>query len=570
MAEQRYFTNNDVGAMVLTDNGNGKLMHGNKVISGSRVNYSTGETHIPNSALLSELIEPQYSDYQITKGALSVYTHVDSRKTESVAVTAVQCSASRIVSPDVRDVVHDCETGWLTYDILANKPKPCAVLLNTWIFEVGGIRTVERNGTLYQNWNALDGTGKVVGSLDVSGSLKLNGITLTRQPEIKILQGVFVNGDYRVKQFFGRTELAPVKPQSFTVYAEHGGQTLMGKAQADETLSGSINGKIETATGYFEIVAPQPIAPDSLRYNAVSQSTVPLDSTIIGINANRLPLDGKVPVFRKGDMIVIGNTLTQDIGSAHIAGQSIDLQRKNIDRLCVLDANGTHINAELYDADLTAGRLTWATPLDLAQYAMPLTTKQIWEEENRVTDVDLVSGSLKLQFGVSRDYPLENTYVSSAIIGGNMEVRATQPFSQQAWTQVWQDTRIGDPILANINVADYPMVLTSDGAITERWLIKFTNTTQFQLFGERLGLVAESDIHTELAPLNPATKKPYFRLPALAFGGGFATQNCVRFNTTGTPLPVWVVRAVQPSANREIQRDGFALCLRGNTIELTK
>lgn len=561
------FTNTDVGAMVLTDNGVGKLVHNKQLISGSSINYETGEIRIKNSELMGKMTEPEYSDFQITQGAVLTYTYFGNRATESVAISNVKGTASRIVSPDTRDVAQTTETGWLRYDILQNKPSPCAVLLNTWVFEIGGVRTIERNGVLYQNWNSADGTGKVVGSLDVAGSLKLNGIALTQQPEIKILQGVFVNGDYQVKQFFGRTELAPVKPQSFTAYAEHGGQTLTGKAQADETFSGSLNGKIETATGYFEIVAPNPIAPDSLRYNAVSQSTVPLDSTIIGINANRLPLDGKVPVFRKGDMIVIGNTHTQDIGSAHIAGQSIDLQRKNIDRLCVLDANGTHINAELYDADLTAGRLTWATPLDLSPYKMPLKTKQIWEEENRVTDVDLVSGSLKLQFGVSRDYPLENTFVSSAIIGGNMEVRATQPFSQQAWTQVWQDTRIGDPILANINTADYPMILTSDGAITERWLIKFTNTTQFQLFGERLGLVAESDINTELAPLNPATKKPYFRLPALAFGGGFMSQNCVRFNTTGTPLPVWVVRAVQPSANREIQRDGFALCLRGNTIE---
>lgn len=563
-----YFTQADAGAMVLTDNGSGKLMHGKKILLNSHVDYGTGEIRISNEDLSGELIEPQYSDFKIALGALAAYTHMDSVRTASVSITAVKGSMSYIISPDTRDIAQTTETGWLTYDILQNKPSPCAVVLNSWIFEIDGIRTIERNGVLYQNWNAADGTGKIVGSLDVAGSLKLNGIALIQQPEIKIVQGVFVNGDYQVKQFHGRTALAPVKPQSFTAYAEHGGNTLTGKAQADETLSGSLTGKIETATGYFEIVAPEPIAPDSLRYNTVSQSTVPLDSTIIGINANRLPLDGKVPVFRKGDMIVISNTHTQDIGSAHIAGQSVELQRKNIDRLCVLDAKCVHINAELYDADLKTGQLTWATPLDLSPYTMPLTTKQIWEEENRITDVDLVSGSMKLQFGVSRDYQLENTFVSSAIVGGNMEVRATQPFSQQAWTQIWQDTRIGDPILANINVADYPIELTSDGAITERWLIKFTNTTQFQLFGERLGLVAESDIHTDLAPENPATKKPYFKLPALAFGGGFATQNCVRFNTTGTPLPVWVVRAVQPSANRDIKRDGFALCLRGNAIEL--
>ncbi|MDO4434374.1 MAG: hypothetical protein Q4B82_07335 [Alysiella sp.] len=562
-----FFSNTDEGAMVLTDNGAGQLLHGGKLIGGS-VDYGTGEIHIPHSALLREMHEPLYTDYQITKGASTTYAVFDKRKTDNVSIVGASGTVSRIVAPDTRDVVQTVQTGQQTYDILQNKPAPCSVLLNSWVFEIGGIRTIERNGVLYQNFNHEEGTGKVVGSLNVSGSLKLNGASLQGSREVKILQGVWVSGDYQVKQFHGRTQLAPIKPQSFTVYTEHNGQTLTGKAQANETLSGNLSGKIETATGYFEIIAPEPISPDSLRYNAVAQSTIPLDSTIIGINANRLPLDGKVPIFRKGDMIVIGNTQEQDIGSAHIAGQSIELQRKNLDRLCVLDADGKHINAELYDENLKAGTMTWATPLDLSQYKMPLKTKQIWEEENRITDVDVVSGSLKLQFGVSRDYPVENTFVSSAVLGGNMEVRATQPFSQQAWTNVWQDTRIGEPILANLNVADYPIVLTSDGAITERWLLKFKNTTQFQLFGERLGLVAESDIYSDLAPINPATNKPYFRLPALAMGGGFAVQNCVRFNTTGTPLPVWVLRAVQPSAKREIQRDGFAVCLRGNAIEL--
>lgn len=560
-------TTTSENALVITDSGAGQLLYRNQPIAGS-VDVGTGEIRIPLRVLLGVVREPQYGDYKIfNNSTITSLAATKGKTTANTRIVAASATVSRIVAPDVRDVAQTVATGWLTYEILQNKPSPCSCLLNSWVFEVGGVRTIERNGTLYQNWNALDGTGKVVGSLSVSGSLKLHGVGLQNQPEVKIIQGVYVAGDYQVKQFYGRTALAPVKPQSFTAYAEHNGQTLTGKALADETLSGSLNGKIKNATGAFEIIAPEPIAPDSLRYNAVSQSTVPLDSSIIGINANRLPLDGKVPIYRKGDMIVIGNHLVQDIGSAHIAGQGIELQRKNLDRLCVLDADGKHINAELYDADLKAGTMTWATPLDLSQYKMPLKTKQIWEEENRITDVDVVSGSLKLQFGVSRDFPMENTFVSSAIVGGNMAVRATQPFSQKVWTDVWQDTRIGEPILANLNVTDYPIELTSDGAITERWLMKFTNTTQFQLFGERLGLVAESDIHTELAPINPATQKPYFRLPALVMGGGFATQNCVRFNTVGTPLPVWVVRAVQPSANREIQRDGFALCLRGNTIE---
>ena len=277
------------------------------------------------------------------------------------------------------------------------------------------------------------------------------------------------------------------------------------------------------------------------------------------------PADGRVPVFRKGDMIVIGNRLKQDIGSAFTAGQTITLERQNLDRLCLIDAQRKHVTADRYTADLAAGTLTFADPLDLSAYAMPLTAVQAWEEENRIARAD-ISGRLKLQFPVSRDYPQQGTYVSSALIGGDLLVRASEPFSQQAWGKRWKDEIDGDEILARLDVRNYPFQLTSDGAVTQRWLIQFTSDTQFELYGETLGLVAKGDTLTDLAPANPATGKPYFTLPRLAFGGGWAARNCIRFNTYGTPLPVWILRAVQPSPERQSRRDGFTACLRGNTV----
>ena len=112
----------------------------------------------------------------------------------------------------------------------------------------------------------------------------------------------------------------------------------------------------------------------------------------------------------------------------------------------------------------------------------------------------------------------------------------------------------------------YPMALKSNGAITERWLIRFTGENTFQLYGETLGLVVQGDTVTDLAPPNPATGKPYFTLPAAAFGGGWSAGNCIRFNTYGTPMPVWILRSVQPSAARQTEKDGFTACLRGNTV----
>ena len=554
-------------AMVLGDNGAGQLTWNGKVLNGSSVNYQTGEIRATLEAFKGAVIEPEHSEAALDAQESADDEYLKRRKfTEASVVAPATATVSLITSPDTRDIVQTVDTGINQFDVLRDLAWPRAAIADSWRFDINGVETIERGGVLYQDWNNKTGAGKEIGSLNLAtGMVSLNHLAPDAAVSVKVLQGVYTQGEYQIKHYHGRTAAAPIRPQSFEAWAETaGGTELSGRAGADERITGTLTGAIEYVTGYFALTAGEPIPPDSLRYNAVSESSIPLDSTVIGINATRLPADGKVPMVRAGDMIVISNHHTQDIGSAHTAGQTVSLERQNLDRLCVVDANGEHVSAEQYDYDLEAGSLKWATPLDLAKYAMPLSTVQIWEEENRVMNAD-ISGSLKLQFGVSRDYPLENTYVSSAIIGGNMQVRVTEPFSQRAWTNVWQDTRIDEPILAKLNTADYPFKLTSDGAITERWLMKFKNTTQFELYGERLGLVAEGDIYNDLAPVNPATKKPYFTLPALAMGGGFATQNCVRFNTYGTPLPVWIVRSVQPSSERQSAADGFRLCLRGNT-----
>ena len=187
-----------------------------------------------------------------------------------------------------------------------------------------------------------------------------------------------------------------------------------------------------------------------------------------------------------------------------------------------------------------------------------------------IADID---GTLTLQTPLGRDYPKDGTYVSSAIVGGDLQVRATAPIAQKTWTGEWADTRIGDDISARVNVKDYPIQLTDDGATTDRWAIVFKDGTQFDLYSEALSFVGRFDTLADLAPVNPATGKPYFTLPRGAFGvqGGhspWAAGNAVRFNTYGTHMGIWILRAVQPSARRQDGTDGFDLCFRGNTVEI--
>ena len=131
--------------------------------------------------------------------------------------------------------------------------------------------------------------------------------------------------------------------------------------------------------------------------------------------------------------------------------------------------------------------------------------------KTRVTGVD-ISGRLKLQFAIGRNYPKEHTFVSSAPDRRRFAGTRYRAVFATGMGQCVSDAQRGEPILARTNVKDYPIGLASNGAITERWLIKFITATQFELYGERLGLVAKSDTLTDLAPTNPATGKPYFTL----------------------------------------------------------
>ena len=321
-----------------------------------------------------------------------------------------------------------------------------------------------------------------------------------------------------------------------------------------------------------KIWQPAQVYADTILYNSVSYTYLPLDTSAIGIDAVRLPADGRVPIFRRGDMIVIGHRLSDDLGSAHSAGQTVRLSRDHIDSLCLRDAKNQAIEAKWYDYDLDAGTLTWATPLDLSAYTMPIAAHHAREEENRVIVAD-IDGTLQLQFPTGRDYPKEDTYISSALIGGDLEVRHSPPWSQKLFDNVWSDDPRGDAITAKLNLKDYPLVLTDDGATTDRWAIVWRDGTQFDLYSEALGFVGRYDALQDLAPINAATGKPYFVLKKGAFGinngaSPWAAGNAIRLNTWGTHLGVWILRPVQPSAQKQTETDGFVICLRGNTVEV--
>ena len=287
-----------------------------------------------------------------------------------------------------------------------------------------------------------------------------------------------------------------------------------------------------------------------------------------GIEVLQLPPNGLTKIMQVDDEILIIDSKKDDIGSAHTGGQTVTLSRTNVDRICVTDANDKPVLATLWDYDLVLGTITWKTPLDLSDYTQPLSVCHTYEEINRITAVN-DDGTVTLLFPTLRAYAIADTYVSSILSLGDLQVRASVPFTQRNWANVWQDTPVGDELLNKLNLIDYPMLLTDDGTITERFMIRMTGTTTFQLYGERLGFIMNGDTLTDLAPIRPASGKPYFTIPKEAFGNAapWSSQDVIRFNTWGTLVPVRLIRVVNPNRN-ESAPDGFTYCLYGDTTPL--
>jgi hypothetical protein len=58
------------------------------------------------------------------------------------------------------------------------------------------------------------------------------------------------------------------------------------------------------------IFRPLLVMPETALYNAVAVSNLPLSAEVLGLDPVRLPVDGRVPMLRKGDVLVIHHTAT--------------------------------------------------------------------------------------------------------------------------------------------------------------------------------------------------------------------------------------------------------------------
>lgn len=461
-----------------------------------------------------------------------------------------------------------------------------AILPGSVNFTVGGKTYFDRLGSLYTDLNVTTGAATLAGTINYSTGAIALSLWATGQPTALALRSLLTSaGDNVVSGVTFRVPVSPVRPASLQILAtKQLGGTVNVTAGLDGAITGTgVRGMIDYESGVVGVEfgalvtaagnegeawydpdnvdggliwKPAFVYAATLRFNAVAYSYLPLDADLLGLDPVRLPQDGRVPIFRKGGFAVIGHTATRTQTVSN--GQTINLARTRISRVRVVGATGVTIDTG-YSEDLEAGTVTFS---NVTGYSQPVTIEDRIEDLLQVSDVQ-ISGQLAFTRPITHDYPA-GSFVSSALIAGDLKARVSVLFDQQAWdSTTWSDGVVGSAAVASYNDTLSPIEVSNFGAVTERWILRFTSTTAFQVIGENIGVIESSSTGVVTAPLNPATGTPYFTIAALGWGSGWAAGNIVRMNTVGAQFPVWAVRTVQQGAETVLD-DQFELLIRGD------
>lgn len=455
-------------------------------------------------------------------------------------------------------------------------------------FSVGGKNYFDQGGRLYYDLDQATGAAILSGTINYQNGNAVLSAWVPGQPNTLALRSLLTSLDYSpVDQVTLRVPAVPIRPGSFSLRATRvtGGlinvtADLQGNIQAAgvggfvEYESGVVRvrfGRFVAAAGnemqpWYDveqitteglIFRPEPVFAETIRYNAVAFSYLPLDASLLGLDPVRLPQDGRVPIFRPGSFAVIGNTMTT-VPQTVMNGSMIDVGRERLSRIRVLDANGFVISLG-FMVDLEAGIVTFT---NVSGYAQPVRVEHRVEDLLLVSDAQ-INGDLAFTRQITHNYPANSSFISTALIAGDLKARVSVLFDQNSWDGSFVDTVVGAVATGTYNDILSPLIVTNAGASTERWALRFTSSSGFQIIGEHVGIIGTGSINIDTAPTNPATGEPYFIVRAIGWGIGWATGNVLRFNTVGALFPVWAVRTVQQGPET-VQNDSFTLLVRGD------
>jgi hypothetical protein len=483
----------------------------------------------------------------------------------------------------------------------------CTMVPNSGVFQIDTTVIVDRQGKLYADIDTETGAGTQIGTIDYSAK----ELTITTDHSsfvndsgnafLYCVSGMTSDVKDSLTSVVFRTPGSPITPSSFTVEAvASDGTQLSATGDFDGNVVGTgIKGTIRYITGIVNLAFGTMVTDDAsaqaedwyhadnvsagqvwkpyfvdastITMNCVVESYLPLDADLLGLDPVRLPLDGRVPIFRDGDILLIHNTETIAAPNPLSAGQEIEIGRTNLSLVELYDSSTDqlYVPDTKYTVNLETGILTMATPLDLTGFTQPLTIMHRIEDMVLASDVQ-ITGHIAVISQLTHDYAADVSFVSSVLPIGDLQSRAYNEFEQTSWTSVWSDTLIGTQPIASFDLINYPITVANESSTQERFACIFQSTTLVQVVGEHLGVLKNGSdttwniTTTNIAPLNPITGNPYFIITKEGWGAGWVTGNVFRFNTSAGNYPLWFVRTTLQGPATE-SSDDYSCQVRGDS-----
>jgi len=364
---------------------------------------------------------------------------------------------------------------------------------------------------------------------------------------------------------------------------------------------------------------PMQVEPESVTMNCVIQSYMPLDQNLLGLNPVRLPIDGKVSIFRDGYIICLQHTQQTTVNSSAwlsplSSDVTVNMSRTGVTGVEVYEMptvydidNGDLISPKVitemafsedvgyvqqYEADLVLGTVKFLSgfshPVDSQGNRRDIVIRDTYEDLCLASDVQ-VTGHIAITQPLTHTYPAAETTVSSVLPIGDMQSRAYGEFEQSSWNNVWSDVLVGSAPLASANFVDYPITVFNISCTKERWALQFTSSTNLRVIGENIGILAENinvitygglvewvsdDTATGLYLYGGVSclicgnrqfpGHPFWILPLDAFGLGWASGNIIRFNTDAANFPITFVRTTLQAPATTDPNDYYTLQVRGD------
>lgn len=571
----------------LHDDGNGAIIDSREGAAVGSINYTTGAITVNGGLFLKTYNEESPEGRQSVVSSIAVSlsggstgntpgdegrawraaqykTDEISEVLEAQTVVVYHTEISRPAGSGSR-TLSPTQTPWKFYLLKFGPLVPGSIVL-----DIGGDLWFDDGlGNLLTGYSTATGIGTVRGTVDYSttevvidwyegrpASALVKPVSILTGDDIVVLEGVLF-----------RTSAAPLRPNGFTVRARDIQDDTLYNAAADAQgdLSGDgITGAVDLQRGLAELAFPAPVLASTVFYNAVSYKSVPLDSRILGLDPVRLPADGRVPILRDADILVLTHT-ARDIIEGPEAGMTVSAGRDKLHDAWIEDESGARLAAAQYSLDKETGTAVLSTPFSaIDDDGQPLSGSLYFV--HRIDEMSLctearIDGRLQLAQPLYHEFPAAETWVASAVYLGDLRARVKSWNSYVSDPAAWEAS--GTPTAAQYNDNAYPIAIDNRGAVSERWKIRFTSTTSFVLIGEHMGQIATGSIVVDFSPTNPQTGTPFFTIQADGWGSGWAVGNTVRFDTEGASAPLWLIRTVLPGM-ASVNDDQLKIELRGD------